>query len=196
VPNQVGSTLGQLVGAGGESLPVKVFIRPTGPAWKPFSYTSWMEVGPKGAGDSPVAFGIPTPAGSVPTTGTASYKAEISGITKSLQGSDYGLLVQGDALFHFDFGAGKLSGYMAPQLNGPMDVPGPLPTYHFVNTIYSSGSTTFSGAFDIGGPIPSSFQGRFAGPLAQELMAGWRAPFVGWENQWGVMEGVMIGKRE
>jgi hypothetical protein len=156
-----------------------------------------MQVGSHGQNDPSVAFAMPTAAGAVPTTGSASYKAEIAGSAKAQHGSEVlGFEVYGDAVLKFDFAAGKLSGSMAPQLNGPWDVPGPLPTYNFINTVYSTGSTSFSGMFDIGGPTASSFQGRFTGPLAQELMAGWTAPFQSFDNHWGVMEGVMIGKRE
>lgn len=188
---------GGLVAADGTSLPLKAFMRPTGPAWQPFSYTSWVQVGAKGIGDPPTAFGIATPSDSVPTTGSAVYKAEIAGVARATHGTDlYQFSVYGGAQFEFDFGSGKLSGYMEPHLNGGWDAPAPLARYTFTNTVYSAGSPTFSGSFDIAGPGASSFQGRFTGPLAQELMAGWTAPFMSWDNQWGMMEGVMIGKRE
>ena len=74
----------------------------------------------------------------------------------------------------------------------------PLPRYTFSQTVFSPGSTTFSGSFDFSGPTPSSFNGQFTGPNAQELMAQFTAPFRDWDAQenptvWGVMNGVMVG---
>jgi hypothetical protein len=163
-------------------------------AWTGFEYTRVGHVtaaeagGPTGA----FAFGVATPAGGVPTTGSATYDATIDGHAGSWD-------LDGTAQFQFDFGAGKLSGYMDPHTNGPMESP-PLPRYNFAQTVFAPGSTTFSGSFDVTGPTPSSFQGQFTGPQAQELMATFRAPFLDWDangvlNSWGVMEGAIAGRR-
>ena len=53
------------------------------------------------------AFGTATPAGSVPTTGSATYDAIVAGLT-----IDRGFDVNGSAALHFDFGAGTLAGSM------------------------------------------------------------------------------------
>jgi hypothetical protein len=152
----------------------------------PYASTSWAAIG-----SEIFAFGIATPAGAVPTKGSASYAAEIEGVARA---PDYEFIVYGEALFQFDFGAGTLSGYMDPILNGPMGGP-TLPRYSFTQTVYSPGSTTFSGSFDFSGPTPSSFHGQFTGPAAQELMASFQAPFSNY-GDWGTMTGVMIGKKE
>jgi hypothetical protein len=47
----------------------------------------------------------------------------------------------------------------------------------------------------LSGPTPSSFQGRFTGPAAQELMASFQAPFSNY-GDWGTMTGVIIGKKK
>ena len=138
------------------------------------------------------AFGVPTPVGGVPTTGSATFDAQLNGHAGQWP-------LYGTALLKFDFGAGTLSGYMDPHTNGPMESP-TLPRYTFTQTVFSAGSTTFSGSFDFAGPTPSSFQGQFTGPNAQELMASFKAPFLDWDANenptvWNVMEGVMIGKR-
>jgi hypothetical protein len=173
----------------------------TAQAFTPYSYTGRLELvkmpeGPNETGFTLItAYGVPTALGSVPTTGSASYTAE-------LDGRAGGYWVYGSASLQFDFGGGKLTGHMDPLLNGPMGVP-ELPRYNFTQTVYSTGSTSFSGSFDVAGPTPSSFSGRFTGPAAQELMATFRAPFQDYPNvtepptpNWGLMEGVMIGKRQ
>lgn len=172
----------------------------TAQAYTPYSYTGRMTlskqpVGPNAVGfESIAAYGVLTPAGGVPTTGTASFAAE-------LDGRAGGYWVYGSASLQFDFAAGKLSGFMDPLLNGPMGAPD-LPRYNFTQTVYSTGSTSFSGGFDVVGPTPSSFSGRFTGPSAQELMVSFQAPFPDYPTiedptkpNWGVMQGVMIGKR-
>jgi hypothetical protein len=153
---------------------------------------SYTRLGYTGFADGGFAFGAATPAGAVPTVGTASYDAELTGHAGDWQ-------IYGTALFQFDFGAGTLSGYMDPETNGAFGSPD-LPRYTFTDTVFSRGSTTFSGSFDFKGPTPSSFEGRFTGPNAEELMASFKAPFLDWDDKgeptkWGVMEGAIVGKQ-
>jgi hypothetical protein len=121
VPSQPGWSVGKVVAADGTVISPIATVRQT-----PYAYTSWASVG----GDV-FAFGIATPAGAVPTKGSASYAAEIEGIARA---PDYEFIVYGEALFQFDFGAGTLSGYMDPKLNGPMGGP-TLPRYTFTQTV-------------------------------------------------------------
>ncbi len=189
VPTQAASfaEVGNLVAGDGSTLG-------TVQAWTGYQYTRVGHVTsaqPGGAGGA-FAFGVATPIGSVPITGTADYEATIDG-----HAGDWGLY--GTAQFQFDFAAGRLSGTMDPHTNGPMESPA-LPRYTFTQTVFSAGSPTFSGSFDIAGPTPSSFQGQFTGPNAQELMATFKAPFLDWDASENptvsnVMEGVMVGKR-
>ncbi len=153
---------------------------------------SYTRLGYAGFADGGFAFGVATPAGAVPTVGTASYGAELTGHAGEWQ-------LYGTALFQFDFGAGTLSGYMDPETNGAFGSPD-LPRYTFTDTVFSRGSTTFSGSFDFKGPASSSFEGRFTGPNAEELMASFKAPFLDWDDKgeptkWGVMEGAIVGKQ-
>lgn len=167
-------------------------------AWTGFSYTRYGSVYNLGGSvrDDFFAFGLPTPAGAVPVTGTASYQAQIDGGAYDASNNlrwDLG----GTATFDFDFAAGTLSGKMTPELLTAWDTPPPLshPVYQFTNTVFSQGSTTFSGSFDLAGPTPSSFQGQFTGPSAQELMASFMAPYFDASfNGWGQLRGVMAGK--
>lgn len=97
----------------------------------------------------------------------------------------------------FDFGAGTLSGAMTPEIAPDWDTVD-LGTYTFRDTVYSTGSTTFSGAFDVpGSNAPSSFQGEFTGPGGVELMGSWEAPYlIPMSGTWGTMSGVFIGGKE
>lgn len=141
------------------------------------------------------AYGIPTPTSDVPVTGTANYDAKVFGITTSGVGYD----ITGDARLTFDFGAGSLSGYMQPRLFSDWDgIDRALGQYDFRQTVYSVGSTTFSGKFTVpNSDADSNFQGRFTGPNAAELIAGFQAPYLDpFDNVWKTMGGVWIGKKQ
>ncbi|WP_162888003.1 transferrin-binding protein-like solute binding protein [Sphingomonas mesophila] len=141
--------------------------------------------------DGVFAFGLATPAGAVPTTGSASYSALLAGTT-----ADW-YTIEGTASLQFNFGAGTLSGSMNPILVGMFN-PVPLGRYDFVNTIYSVGATSFSGGLrHEGGNLTGSFNGLFTGPAAQELMARWRAQYARPDNSGTISEmvGVLVGKR-
>lgn len=181
VPSAPGSNFGTVVADDGTVLSNFASV-----SKDPYSYTSWGMVGP-----AFVAFGLPTLAGAAPKTGSASYDAEIHGAATA---PAYEYTVGGSALFQFDFAAGTLSGHMDPELNGPMGGP-ILPRYTFTQTVYSVGGTTFSGSFDVTGTTPSLFQGRFTGPVAQELMAAFQAP-ISINGDAGIMNGIMIGKKK
>ncbi len=100
--------------------------------------------------------------------------------------------INGEARLVFDFAAGTLSGEMTPNIC-PWDCYG-LGVYKFVDTVYSSGSTTFSGEFSIDGrKVDSWFEGSFTGPHAEELMARWRAPYKPYDTGFGVVEGGQMG---
>jgi hypothetical protein len=126
----------------------------------------------------------------VPVTGSATYGGNIAGLT------DEGLDVFGTISLAFNFGAGTLSGEMKPVI-APVWDPIGLGTYTFANTVYSSGSNSFSGSFNVAGSTAaSSFQGSFNGPKAAELMGSWKAPYRNpLNNQWRDMAGVFVGKK-
>ena len=139
-----------------------------------------------------VAFGTATPAGSIPTTGSATMDAIVAGLTLDGTGA-----VGGAATLQFDFGAGTLAGHFDPVLtlyNSAGLIP--LGSYTFVNTVFGIGSTTFSGNFSHANPLlTGAFNGLFTGPNAQELMARWTADYVNpATQQQGEMFGVWVGK--
>jgi hypothetical protein len=148
------------------------------------------------------AFGLPTAAGDVPTTGSATYDAQVWGDANSpaSTGGSGHYEVSGTAKVDFNFGAGTLSGHMDAKLAGTTGTFA-LPRYDFVQTVFSVGSTSFSGSFSVpGSTAGSAFSGQFNGPQAAELMANWKAPFadpaVPSGALWGTMSGVWIGKKQ
>ena len=166
-------------------------------AWTGFGYTRFGHYYPRagsGQQQGAFAFGVATLPGAVPTTGSASYAAQIDGWAYDSKGVvTWGL--SGAASFTFDFAAGTLSGQMKPVLESAWDPPPTLPTYNFTGTVFSRGSTTFSGNFDVTGQTLGSFQGQFTGPNAEELMAGFSTPYFDtYLNGWGALQGVMAGK--
>lgn len=139
------------------------------------------------------AFGLATPSGGVPLTGTATYDAHVAGRTLTGFG-----LISGDATLTFNFGSGSLAGHFDPMLEtGGSPTLVSLGRYDFINTVFGAGSTTFSGGLSRSG-INSlgAFDGRFTGPAAQELMARWTAPYINPSTQQpGEMFGVWVGRR-
>lgn len=97
--------------------------------------------------------------------------------------------ITGTAMLNFNFGAGTLSGHL--------DLDSGFGRYDFLNTLYASGSTTFSGQLSKTGIAQfGAFEGEFTGPNAQELMARWSVPYIepGTSLQ-SSMFGVFVGKR-
>jgi hypothetical protein len=144
-------------------------------------YASWYsrESGRSGW----LAFGIPTPASGVPTTGSASYLGSVHGTADIMQTdllsrpSHYPAGVDGNVTLSFDFQRGTLGGGMDLFLQGTVD-PIKISSFSFKDAVYSSGSTTYSGRFDTLLNGSNFFLGRFTGPNAQETIAAWAVPFV------------------
>jgi hypothetical protein len=129
-----------------------------------------------------VAFGTPTPNGAVPVTGSASYAGTVIGSTDimvadNLYGGYFPLNVDGTVELNFNFGAGTLGGSMALSLPDGMN-PMEIGTWAFRDTVYSAGSTTYSGSFDTNALGQNFFLGRFTGPSAEETIGAWALPFV------------------
>lgn len=129
------------------------------------------------------AFGVPTAAGSVPVSGSAAFNGVVSGSTDImahdfLLGGYYPISTDGYVTLDFDFGAGTLDGSM--QLFLPIGGMNPveLGKFDFKNTVFSAGSTAYSGTFDTPVAGQNFFLGRFTGPAAEETVGAWAIPFV------------------
>ena len=161
-----------------------------------YSYSAlahWIQ----GVSYGSLAIGIPTPAGSVPSTGTATYDGQVSGhSTEDVNDAwgPYPVTIGGRVSFAFDFGAGTLSGSISPTYE-IYDVRN-LPTLSFTDTVYSTGSTSFSGRFATGLDGQNTFSGQFTGPNAQELIGRFAFPYVS-PNDGNVYQagGAFVGKR-
>jgi hypothetical protein len=113
------------------------------PSSSDFKYTSsgrWY--GPSSSALGYFVYGIPTASGDVPLAGVANYAGSVSGLTSQLN------QVFGTVSLTFDFGQGTLSGVMKPNIAPVWDTV-PLGNYTFRNTVYSVGSTSFAGAFQV-----------------------------------------------
>lgn len=128
------------------------------------------------------AFGVATADASMPVTGSASYHGLIAGNSDvmeadNLVGGSVAATISGSVDLNFDFAAGSVAGSMHPTLSafaGDFD----LGVLSFVDTVYSTGSTTFSGRFDTALGGANAFEGRFTGPAAEELIGRWTFPFI------------------
>jgi hypothetical protein len=129
-------------------------------------------------------FGTPTASGDVPVTGSATYMGTIAAETdeafvRTSEGFVTPVYINGTVTMNFDFAAGNLSGKIAPELQCWNCLSGtPLATSNFTQTVFSKGSTNFSGKFDTALPGANWFNGIFAGPNAAEAMAKFQAPYV------------------
>jgi hypothetical protein len=90
--------------------------------------------------------------------------------------------VIGTIALDFDFASGSLSGSISPRISVRTHVHS-LPTLSFSHTVYSSGSTTFSGTFDTTIAGVNSFAGLFAGPSANEVVGSFAFPYLSPHDQ-------------
>ena len=128
------------------------------------------------------AFGAATPQGGVPAVGSATFSGVVSGSTDAMVANNlYGgyvpISTDGYVTLNFDFGAGSLGGQMDLYLPDGMN-PIPLGTFAFKETVFSPGSTSYSGRFETSAPGQNFFVGQFTGPNAQETIGAWAMPFL------------------
>jgi len=189
---------GATIEPGGNSPASVSVLKSTNPLL-PLTYTTLANFDTGGMGGGFfgwIAFGTGTPTGGVPSTGSASYAAVIRGSTVYNTG-----YIQGTANLQFDFAGGALTGHLDPEFVSFSGIGEghSLGRYDFVNTVYSAGSTNYSGRLSQTGLSGTgSFSGQFTGPNAQELMARWSAPFRSPANaaEESTMFGVLVGKRQ
>lgn len=127
------------------------------------------------------AFGMATPPGGVPVSGSASYRGLVQGTSTvtgpwGWDGETVAASVDGTVLLNFNFANGSLAGELHPSLYA--DKHYDLGTLAFANTIFGVGSQTFSGSFATNVSGPNSFSGLLTGPHAEELIGKWAFPFL------------------
>ena len=140
-----------------------------------YQYSRLFEWSASGSLHGYEAIGIATAAGSVPVTGSASYAGDIMGFTPESNSLDT-MFISGSIAMTFNFGAGSLSGSISPILQEGF-TPHALGTIDFRNTVYSTGSTIFSGEFATNVAGVNSFSGLFTGPSGQELIGNFALPY-------------------
>ena len=150
--------------------------------WRGYAYSELGGWGSAAAGRyGYMAFGDPTPAGAVPTTGSASFEGLVIGSADVLQpdflyGGYVPLYVDGSVTLAFDFAGGTLDGAMSLYGQDGMN-PFLIGEFAFRDTVFSVGSTTYSGAFETAAAGDNFFLGRFTGPNAEETIGAWAVPF-------------------
>lgn len=140
------------------------------------------------------AYGYEAPTAAIPRTGTARFLADIYANSPLDP-----FTVGGTATLLFDFGAGTLSGQMHPvhSTNGfYTEYDYDYGIYQFSETVYSVGSSRYSGKFSKDGVTltGSWFDGSLTGPYADEVIGRFVAPFSrsGYD---GNLTGIWIGKK-
>ena len=128
-----------------------------------------------------MAFGSATPSGAVPVAGNGAYHGEVAGWTDILEpdnliGGKVPVGALGSVDLSFNFAAGSLSGSMTLRTD-PYGPSTDLGTFAFKDTVFSVGSTTYSGSFDTSIAGQNFFLGRFTGPHAEETIGAWAVPF-------------------
>lgn len=184
----------RIAGQGSSSyLRLEAHNRETYPAHR-YQYSNlayWQASGADGADFGNVAaIGAATPVSAVPVTGTASFEGLAVG-QADIKDTGWGFAttrLEGTVKLDFDFAAGTLSGSLALATACDCSNAISTGTIAFGNTVYSRGSQTFSGSFATNVPGINTFDGRFTGPGAEELIGSWALPllFQGTAHQaWG-----------
>ena len=142
------------------------------------------------------AVGMSTPADGVPVIGTATYTANAIGRTSESAGPALVVPeVAGTMTFNFDFAHGTLAGSALFDLD-PEWHDYTLGPFTFRDTVYSTGSTSFSGRFDTDVAGLNSFGGLFTGPNAEELMGNFALPYRSpIDSQIYQAAGAFVGRR-
>lgn len=134
------------------------------------SFGAWASVDDFGDGElGATVFGEVTPAGDVPTSGSASYAGRSTGIYVN-ETDDTFLLTQSDMTAEIDFGAGSIdfdtfNTESAEDFNDPFTAMGELDAS---GTLFVAGST-FDGGITTDSGLSGAADGVFAGPEAEEL---------------------------
>jgi hypothetical protein len=187
--------------SGSSSLSIQVHNRAPD-AGRRYQYSNlaiWRGAGAEGGEwGNVVALGTTTPASGVPLSGSASFEGIARGqadIANDVWGATTTTPLVGTVKLNFDFAAGSLAGSLALS-TGNCDCFKTVSTGEiaFSNTIFAPGSQTFSGSFNTGVAGVNSFDGRFTGPAAQELIGSWSLPFL-FEDAVHQAWGAWIAKR-
>jgi hypothetical protein len=159
--------------------------------WEYQSFGVWTTGAGTGAGTyGSASAGSPTPAGSIPTSGTAIYVGYAGGRHVAGDGSYFFTLATLQTSANF---ATRQLGFqtnfteqtpnlLTSSLNNNLNMTGTLS--------YSAGSNQFSGAVSTAGGMTGTAQGRFYGPAAQEIGGTFSVTGPGVQSYGGAFGGV------
>ena len=199
---------GQLVGRelrdSAGNLLATVDFEPQSSGYTYANLASWLS----GAGTNDLkignfVFGTPTASGDVPLTGSATYMGTIAAqtddtdLSRTSEGFVHARLHRGYRDHEFRLRSRKTQRPDRPELNRWNCLYGtPLATSALTQTVFSKGSTSFSGKFDTALPGANWFNGIFAGPNAAEAMAKFQLPYVDpFTSANHEMSGVWVAKK-
>jgi hypothetical protein len=126
-----------------------------------------------------VAFGVPTPAATIASTGTVSYRGYISGIVDityfdGLYGGNYFSGVGGTVTLTVDFATRAIAGLL--ELDDPNGTS--VITIPLTATTFLPGDATFSGLFETSQSGFNELKVVLTGPESSELIGSWAVPVM------------------
>jgi len=141
-------------------------------------------------------FGVPTAPSDVPASGSASYRVIVDGIASLIE-PGYPGYPDATVTFEADWSRGTVTGFMDVGLTTWDENYASLGRYAIKDGALAADRSAFSGRFTVPGTTAEgSFEGRFTGPQASELMVRWQAPYRDpVTNNWGTIFGIWVGRR-
>jgi hypothetical protein len=169
----------------------------TRPEYQHVAAVQWFVQGTPAGAPERYGFGVvgvaqPTPAAAIPTSGIRRY----SGAVNAYLSGNFADTIGGTMDIQFDFTAGTFTLNLDLGLVCFMGCGYPTAPVSAVATNHGRGAVTFTGDLQVGGTAGrGTFQGRFAGPEARELLIEFRAPYLNPETQsWTEISGIAIAK--
>ena len=174
----------------GDGTRYALMVDPVLSGWEYQSFGIWTTGAGTGSGTyGSASAGSPTPAGAIPTTGTATYFGYAGGRHVAADGSYYFTLANMQASTNFatrqlNFQTNfteQTADLVTSAMNTNLNMSGTLS--------YNPGSTQFSGAVSTAGGMTGTATGRFYGPAAQEIGGTFSATGPGLQSYGGAFGG-------
>jgi len=174
-----------------------LYVLRTRPEYQHVAAVQWYDTDTPAGAPEQYGFGVvgvvqPTPAAAIPMSGNRRYLGSVN----SYLSGNFADTVGGTIDVHFDFTTGAFTLNLDLALICFMGCGYPTAPVLAVATNHARGAVTFAGDLQIGGAAGrGTFQGRFAGPEARELLIEFRAPYLNPETKsWTEISGIAIAK--
>lgn len=154
----------------GDATQTAVIANPYAQGWNYQSFGIWNTHGPSTRQIAAFSFGAPTPASSVPSSGTATFIGKLGAVYVSPSGE--GSMASAELRVNADFGNRSLAFTSSgTRLTQDLRTSIAAPNLNLNGTLsYSPASNAFSGTLTTaGGLMSGTSSGRYYGPAAQEL---------------------------